>query len=99
MVVGKSSLQCTAHARVRMKQRAIDDRALQTLLDYGRAAHQPGGSQIVYLDKRGKRRLRRERGDDVLKALGKQLDTYAVLARDGAVVTVGHRIRRIRRYS
>ena len=50
MEVGKSSLQCTAHARVRMKQRAIDECALQTLREYARAAHQPGGSQIQHSD-------------------------------------------------
>lgn len=73
--------------------------ALEALLDYSRADHQPGGSQIVYLDKRARRRLERELEGEALKTLGKRLSTYAVLARDGAVVTVGHRVRRIRRYS
>jgi len=30
-----------------MKQRAIDAAALETLLDYGRAEHRPGGSQSI----------------------------------------------------
>lgn len=99
METGRLALACTAHARARMKQRAIDEAALEALLDYGRAEHQPGGSQIVYLDKRARGRLRREVGDRAFRTLGKRLSTYAVLARDGAVVTVGHRLRRIRRYS
>jgi len=99
MQVGGVSVHCTAHARARMKQRGIDDAALAALLAYGRAEHQPGGSSIVFLDKRARRRLERELDDESLKALGKRLGAYAVLARDGAVVTVGHRYRRIRRYA
>ena len=98
MEVGNSSLHCTAHARIRMKQRCIDAAALEALLDFGRTEHQRGSS-IVYLDKRARRRLRRELGDDVVKTIGKRLSTYAVISPDGAVVTVGHRFRRIRRYS
>jgi hypothetical protein len=80
-----------------MKQRGIDDAALETLLDYGRAEHQRDGSSIVFLDKRARHRLERDLGQDALKRLGKRLAAYAILARDGAVVTVGHRFRRVRR--
>jgi hypothetical protein len=37
MQIGSVSLQCTAHARARMEQRAIDETALETLLEFGRA--------------------------------------------------------------
>ena len=39
MEVGNSSLQGATYARARMNQRAIDDPALQTLLDHGLAQH------------------------------------------------------------
>ena len=99
MQVGSHSLQCTARARARTKQRGIDDTALETLLEHGRAERQPGGSNIVCLDERARRRLERELGHECLEALDKRLGTCAVPARDGAAVTAGHRARRIRRSS
>lgn len=93
----KLPLPCTAHARVRMQQRGIGASALESLLDYGRTEHQPGGSSIVFLDKRARRRIRRELGEDALRRLAHRLGAYAVVSSEGAIVTVGHRTRRIRR--
>lgn len=98
MQQGESSLSCTAHARARMKQRGIDDAAVGVLLDYGRVEHQPGGSRIFYIDKQGRRELRDELGETAARRLGKRLGAFAVLTPEGAVLTVGHRFRRIRRY-
>jgi hypothetical protein len=94
-----SGLLYTAHARARMRQRGLDADVVECIVDFGRAEHQPGGSSIVFIDKRARRRIERELGGGALKRLGHRLDAYAVVAPDGAVITVGHRIRRIRRYS
>jgi hypothetical protein len=74
----------THHARTRMQQRGIPAAAIEALLDYGRSTPAGRGCEVLFFDKAaGKgRRYRR---------------TYAVLGRDGAVVTVGHRYRRIPR--
>lgn len=74
----------TEHARTRMQQRGIPPAAIEALLDDGRSASAGRGCEVLFFDKAaGKdRRYRR---------------TYAVLGRDGAVVTVGHRYRRIPR--
>jgi hypothetical protein len=71
----------TAHARARMQQRGIRAQALEALLD---------------LDKKTRQRLG---GTDqaVARAVGRLCCTYAILGADGAVVTVGHRYRRIPR--
>jgi hypothetical protein len=79
-------LDLTDHAAARMQQRGIRAQALETLLDYGRVAHVEGGRDIVYFDKKARAGLDRA-----------VTRTYAILASDGTVVTVGHRFRRIPR--
>ena len=72
----------THHARTRMQQRGIPAAAIEALLDYGRSAPAGRGCEVLFFDKataKG-RRFRR---------------TYAVLGCDGAIVTVGHRYRRV----
>jgi len=76
----------TDHAAARMQQRGIRAHALQALLDYGRIVHVDGGRDLVYFDKKSRAGLDR--------AVAR---TYAILGSDGAVITVGHRYRRIPR--
>jgi hypothetical protein len=99
MHLDQGGFQYTAHALARMRQRAIDPRAVECIVDFGRAEHQPGGSSIVYLDREAQQRIRRELGDALLRRLGKRVGAYVVLNGDGTVVTVGHRLRRVKRYS
>ena len=87
-------LELTDHAAARMQQRGIRAQALEVLLDYGRVAHVEGGRDIVYFDKKARARLAKV-GDS--RDAGHLTRTYAILAPDGTVVTVGHRFRRIPR--
>ena len=87
----------TEHARVRMQQRGISPDALEMLLEYGREAHDHRGARIVCFDKRSRRRLLRDVSPERVRQVERQLDAYAVLAADDAVVTVGHRVRRLPR--
>jgi hypothetical protein len=74
----------THHAMTRMQQRGIRPQALEVLFDWGRLAPAGGGRDILYLNRKARVLLR-------------QRNAYAILASDGAVVTVGHRYRRIQR--
>ena len=87
----------TRHALVRMQQRGIRPEAVEDLLDFGRTAHDHRGAEIVFFDKASRRQLARERGNQVLRRLGKRLCAYLVVGAGGDVLTVGHRTRRIRR--
>ena len=87
----------TQHAQTRMQQRGIRPTTLNTLLDYGAYSHDHRGATIVYFDKKAKRRLLRDSGREVYRVMEKQLNAYAVVGIDGAVVTVGHRDKRITR--
>ena len=87
----------TQHAQARMQQRGITVTTLNSLLDYGAQSHDHRGATIIYFDKKAKRRLLRDSGRDVYRVMEKQLNAYAVVGNDGAVVTVGHRDKRIPR--
>ena len=84
----------TEHARARMRQRAIPPAVLDALFAWGRGQHDRHGAVILYFDKAARRRLARERLDRLLE---RHFDAYAVVADSGEVITVGHRVKRIRR--
>ena len=87
----------THHARTRMQQRGITALALEVLMDYGREAHDHRGCRVLYLDKRSRKRVARELRGELFRRVERYLGTYAVLAGDGAVITVGHRVTRLSR--
>ncbi len=86
----------TAHAKVRMQQRAIPSSVVTLLLDYGERAPDGHGGEIFYFGKRGRRRVLRSKGQAVSRRLEGHWRDYVVVA-DGQVVTCGKRYRRIRR--
>ena len=85
----------TRHARARMQQRGIDRITLDTLLSYGREAHDHHGAVILYMDKAAQRRL--AEASNTKNRARRLAGLYAVLSRHGQVITVGHRTRRINR--
>ena len=86
----------TDHARARMQQRGIPSAAVEALLTYGRSARAGRGCEVVYFDKAARVRLLRD-DPAAARETERLCKTYAVLGTDGAVVTVGHRHRRIAR--
>ena len=86
----------TEHARARMQQRGISPAAIEILMSYGRSSHDHRGCEVVFFDKPARKRLARQNPAAAREA-ERFCRTYAVLGSDGAVVTVGHRYRRINR--
>jgi len=86
------------HARVRMQQRGIPRAVGEQLLDFGTVQHDHHGAVIVYFDKRSRRQLARAQGRAAAHTLERWRNAYAVVAADGAVVTVGRRDKRVRRH-
>ena len=86
----------TAHARARMQQRGIRSDALEALLDFGSARHLHKGRELVFFDKKARSRL-----ENAAPVAAREADrlhrTYAIVGSDGAVITVGHRYRRVRK--
>jgi hypothetical protein len=87
----------TQHAVTRMQQRGIKFQTVEMLLQCGAKEHDHRGATVLYFDKQARQRLYDQYGAEQLKKIDRQLDTYAVIAGSGAVVTVGHRTRRINR--
>ena len=87
----------TTHARARMQQRGIRADVLEALLDFGSARHlHDRGRELVFFDKQARRRLAKA-APAAAREAGRLERTYAILASDGAVITVGHRYRRVRK--
>ena len=92
------AIQITDHARVRIQQRGIPEDVLPFLFKYGKKMHDKRGGKVLYLDKSGRERIRRECDQQTLNRLSDKLDVYAVLNENLGVITVGHRYRRITRH-
>jgi hypothetical protein len=86
----------TQHAKARMQQRGISAATLDALLDFGRTARAGGGCEFVFFDKRARAGLARA-GVIPPSEAERICRSYAIVESDGAVITVGHRYRRIPR--
>jgi hypothetical protein len=84
--------EISGHARSRMQQRSIPETALHLLLDYG-TVHRSRGADRYYFDHASRQRALRQRA---LRGKEKLLNTYAVVADDGQVITVAWRTERWR---
>ena len=86
----------TQHAARRAQQRAIPPMAVDLLLQFGRTEPAGDGCIKVFLDKSAHKRLKAYAGP-MAKHLQAHLDIYAVLSDEQHVITVAHRLDRVRR--
>lgn len=84
------------HAAVRSQQRAIPPLMIDLLLQFGASEKAGDGASKRYFDKAARRRLQAYAGS-LSSVLQQHLDLYAVVAADDTVITVAHRMDRIRR--
>lgn len=90
-----ASFSLTHHAARRLQQRCIPEEILPLLMAYGEEEYDHHGTVLLYFNKRARNRIAKAVAATELKSLEHALNTYAVLDRDGCVVTVGHRTQRI----
>ena len=83
------------HAQIRKQQRAVPQIIVEWLQDYGRVIRK-AGADVYYLDKKARRKLRRDIGSVPYRRMEDLLDAYVVIADDGSVVTVGWRYKRLK---
>jgi hypothetical protein len=87
----------TRHATVRSQQRAVPPLVMSLLLEFGSIMRHEG-AEVVYVDKRARRRLRDAVGGDrSLAVVERWLNTYVVTGEDGCVMTVARRTKRLQR--
>lgn len=87
----------TRHATARCQQRCIPPLFVDLLLRFGVTERAPGGAEKVYLDKAARKQIRSYAGP-LAGQLEQHLNIYAVIADGRSVVTIGHRLGRIRRH-
>lgn len=86
-------MKATTHASVRSQQRGIPPLVVDLLLQFGCREYDHAGAEVVYFDRRSKKRIESYVGGLIGK-LSEHLDSYAVVA-DGKIITVGTRLKRI----
>lgn len=81
------------HATIRSQQRGIPPIVVDLLLQFGRCEHDHNGAEIIYFDRRARKRVENYAGG-LFSKLSSHLNKYAVMA-DGKIVTIGTRYKRI----
>lgn len=89
-------MKTTVHANIRCQQRGIPPLVVDLLLEFGRREHDHAGAEIVYFDQRARKRIETYAGELIGK-LSSHLDSYAVVAVDGKIITSGIRYKKINR--
>lgn len=85
------------HAEDRLRQRGIPPIIVELLDRFG-ATERCGGAEKLFFNKRSRQRLLQHFGGArSLRVVEPWLDAFVVLSDDGAVVTVGHRQKRVYR--
>ncbi|ABM40094.1 hypothetical protein [Polaromonas naphthalenivorans] len=87
----------THHAQVRSRQRAIPGLLIDLLLQFGVSERAGNGASKVFFDKTARRRVQAY-AEPLASLLEDHLDLYVVVAADSSVITVGHRLEKIRRH-
>jgi len=70
---------------------------LEWLKQFGSHAPDGKGCDVVWFDKKSRRQMSREIGEQVVDRLGHLLDAYLVCDKEGVLVTVGWRYKRLPR--
>lgn len=85
----------TKHAACRLQQRGISQMVVDLLLQFGRSEPSGSGTSKFFFDKHSRRKVKAYAGS-LAGMLEDHLDVYAVVGADTQVITVGHRLERIR---
>lgn len=86
-------MQNTIHSSIRAQQRGVPPIIVDLLLQYGAREHDAKGCEVIYFDKKSKKKVETYVGG-LFGKLDEHMDAYAVIA-SGKVVTVGNRFKRI----
>ena len=87
----------TKHAKIRGQQRGIPPVMIDLLLQFGVAVSAGDGANKLFFDKSARRKVESYFGP-LASLINQHLDFYAIVGANDQVVTVGHRLERIRRH-
>lgn len=90
-------MNLTRHAAARSQQRAIPPMMIDLLLQFGKSESAGAGAAKLFFDRQARRRVAAYAGP-LASLLNDHLDLFAVVDQDMQVITIGHRLERIRRH-
>jgi len=90
-------MNLTHHASVRRQQRAIPELVIDLLLQFGKQESAGQGTTKYFLDGASRRKIIAYAGP-LARSLEEHLNLYVVVGENNAIVTVAHRIDRIKRH-
>jgi hypothetical protein len=85
-----NNIVLSKHAQTRSQQRGIQPSAMEVLAAYG-ASKFSHGCEVLFMDRSARQRARAALGKNAYAKVEPSLNTYLVLADDGAVITCAHR--------
>ena len=83
-------MELTRHASLRTQQRGIPPMVIELLLDYGSERSAGEGTTSFFFDKAARRRIKSYVGG-LMAAVSKYLNCYAIVCKDGKIITVAYR--------
>lgn len=89
-------MEMTCHAAKRSQERAIPELMIDLLLQFGVSEKSGNGTSKFYFDKKSRRRVEAYAGS-AAKIIEEHLNLYAVVGENNNVVTIAHRVKRIKR--
>jgi hypothetical protein len=84
------------HALTRSKQRCIPLEVVDFLYDYGEIVSNGSGCELVSIQNKICRKLALEKIQNSVSLNDKHLDCYVISSKDGCVITIGHKLKRIK---
>lgn len=90
-------MELSKHASTRSQQRAIPPLMIDLLMQFGTRQRAGDGTSRLFFDKASRRQVKAYAGQ-LARVLDEHLDLYAIVADDDKVITVAHRVDRIRRH-
>ncbi|MFH1871093.1 MAG: hypothetical protein ABIK82_17360 [Pseudomonadota bacterium] len=90
-------VETTVHARQRARERGIPPLVIDWLLKFGETEWDHHGAQVKFFTRKSRRRIDQAVGTQITRRMHEFLDSYAVVTLDGALITCGHRYKRIHR--
>ena len=83
------------HSKIRRQQRCIPRLIIEWLLEFGEVVRSHG-ADLYYFSKKSKKAIRRYAGRRPMQMMKQYMDAYLIY-KDGCIVTIGHRYKKIRR--
>lgn len=84
----------TSHAEARAQQRGIPPFIVDVVVDNGHCKRRHG-ADVYFLDKQGRKKVKKILGTQIYRRLKDFLDAYVVISDDGQVITCGHHLKRL----